>query len=304
MKYLMAPCILVFVLVLGITPAWSDVNVFACEPEWEALAKELGGVKVRTFSATHARQDPHHIRARPSLIAKVRRAQLVICSGAGLEVGWLPILLQRGARAQTQPGQPGYLMASAYVDVLGKPKAVDRSMGDVHPDGNPHVHLDPENIVRVGRELTRRLISLDPDNRSHYESLASSFSARWRRAKTGWMRRAKNLAGMKVIVHHTSLTYLIAWLKLETVATLEPKPGLPPTASHLEKVLRIARAGSVKAVLRTPYDPGKAADWVSEKTGIPVLVLPYTVGGNPQAKDLQALFELTLSLLEGARGER
>jgi zinc/manganese transport system substrate-binding protein len=296
--------ILCIALVIGVRPAWSDVYVFACEPEWAALAEELGGDKVSAFVATNARQDPHHIRARPSLIAKVRRADMIFCSGAGLEAGWLPILMQRGARATTQPGRPGYLMASEHVPVLGKPAVVDRSMGDVHPEGNPHVHLDPRNVLRVAAELTSRLVTIDPSNRRHYEDLARTFTAGWRESMTRWARRARALKGMKVIVHHTSFTYLIAWLELDTVATLEPKPGLPPTASHLEEVLRLTRTQPIKAILRTPYDPARAAEWLSGKANIPVRVLPYTVGGNPKAKTLKALFDLTLSSLEGAARER
>ena len=196
--------------------------------KWAALTEELGGDKVSAFTATNARQDPHHIRARPSLIARVRRADMIFCSGAGLEAGWLPILLQRGARAMTQPGKPGYLMASEHVPVLGKPAVVDRSMGDIHPEGNPHVHLDPRNVLKVGAELTRRLIAIDPANKAHYEGRAGTFTARWRESMAQWEQRARPLKGMKVIVHHTSFTYLTAWLELDTVATLEPKPGLPP----------------------------------------------------------------------------
>jgi len=291
-------------LVIGVRPAWPDVNVFACEPEWAALAEDLGGDKVSTFTATNARQDPHHIRARPSLIARVRRADMIFCSGAGLEAGWLPVLLQRGARAMTQPGKPGYLMASEHVPVLGKPAVVDRSMGDVHPEGNPHVHLDPRNVLKVSAELTRRLIAIDPANKAHYEDRAGTFTAGWRKSMAQWEQRARPLKGMKVIVHHTSFTYLTSWLKLDTVTTLEPKPGLPPTASHLEAVLRLARSQPIKAILRTPYDPDSAAEWLSGKAKIPVLVLPYTVGGDPKGKTLNALFELTLSSLEGAARER
>ena len=143
--------------------AHATLQVFACEPEWAALASEVGGDKVVSFSATHAQQDPHYIRARPSLISKARRADLIICSGADLEIGWLPLLLER-AGSNVQPGRLGNLMAFHYVPLLEIPVVVDRSMGDVHPDGNPHIHLDPYNILRVAEELSDRLISLDGSN--------------------------------------------------------------------------------------------------------------------------------------------
>ena len=146
------------------TPASADVKVFACEPEWAALAREIGGDKIVAFSATSHRQDPHHIRARPSLISRIRQADLVICSGGGLEIGWLPILMRRGAPVRVQPGQIGHLMAADHVTVLEKPAVVDRSLGDVHPEGNPHVHLDARNIIPLAREVARRLSQIDAAN--------------------------------------------------------------------------------------------------------------------------------------------
>jgi zinc/manganese transport system substrate-binding protein len=285
-------------------PASADLRVFACEPEWAALAQEIGGDRVEVYAATHARQDPHHIRARPSLIAKARRANLLICSGAGLEVGWLPILLRRGASARILPGSAGHLMASDHVTLLETPVRVDRSMGDIHPEGNPHVHLDPGNVAAVARELGRRMQLSDSANAGVYETQLKWFETRWNEAMKGWNRRAGRLAGMPVIVHHRSWSYLIRWIALKRIATLEPKPGIPPTPSHLQAVLRLARTGGAKAILRTPYEPEDASLWLSEKTGIPALVLPYTVGGDAKAGDLFALFDRTLGMLEAVRGER
>ena len=143
--------------------AMAVLEVFACEPEWASLASEIGGDKVKTFSATHARQDPHFIKARPSLISKVRRADLIVCSGADLEIGWLPLLLER-AGADVQRGAVGNLMAYQYVPLLEIPTVVDRSLGDIHPDGNPHIHLDPRNLLLVGKELLNRLVLIDEGN--------------------------------------------------------------------------------------------------------------------------------------------
>jgi zinc/manganese transport system substrate-binding protein len=285
-------------------PASADLRVFACEPEWAALAREIGGERVNVYSATHARQDPHHIRARPSLIAKARRADLLICSGAGLEVGWLPILLRRGASARILPGSTGHLMASRFVALLETPARVDRSMGDIHPEGNPHVHLDPRNITVVARELARRMQRADTANAGDYGANLKTFETRWNEAAAGWDERARRLAGMPVIVHHRSWSYLIRWIGLKQIATLEPKPGIPPTPTHLQGVLRLARNSGVTAILRTPYEPKDASLWLSEKTGIPAIVLPYTVGGDDRAKDLFALFTRSLGLLEEAHGKR
>jgi zinc/manganese transport system substrate-binding protein len=289
------------ILLLGAvmpSPAFADIRVLACEPEWAALASEIGGADMTVHAATHARQDPHHIRARPSLIAKARRADVLVCSGAGLEAGWLPILLRRGGSARILPGAAGHLMAARHVALLETPARVDRSMGDIHPEGNPHVHLDPRNMLAVARELSGRFQRSDPDNADRYRALLEQFTARWTDAIAGWTERAGRLAGTPVIVHHRSWSYLIRWIGLKRVATLEPKPGVPPTPTHLRSVLRLARVGGVKAILRTPYEPKDASIWMSEKTGIPAIVLPYTVGGNEQAVDLFALFDATLDALE------
>ena len=278
----------------------AGLQIFACEPEWAALARDVGGDKVNAFSATHARQDPHHIRARPSLVAKIRRADLVFCSGADLEVGWLPLLMRRGARSGVQPGTAGYLMAAEHVPVLEKPTVVDRSLGDVHPGGNPHVHLDPRNLATLANELTRRLIDLDPSNTEYYRSRLDAFQKSWKTAMDRWTLRTSKLSGLRIIVHHKSFSYLNNWIGLNQVATLEVKPGIPPTASHLKDVLQAARSQKVKVILRAPYDPADAAEWLSSKTGIPALMMPYTVEKTGPPGALVELFDRTVALLEKA----
>ena len=275
--------------------------MFACEPEWEALASEIGGDNVTVYSATHGRQDPHYIRARPSLIAQVRRADIVFCSGAELEVGWLPVLMERGARRGVQPGQPGHLMAADHVEVMERPERIDRSLGDIHPSGNPHVHLDPGNIARLAVELAGRLARVDPANAGAYRSRLADFQARWGTATKRWRARAAKLRGKKVVVHHTAWTYLIRWTGLDRVATLERTPGVPPTASHLRRLVERVRKTGATAILHAPHEPRDAADWLSERTGVPVVALPYTVGGQDEAGDLFALFDVTLALLEKVR---
>ncbi len=285
-----------------LSPAAADaeVRILACEPEWAALAEEIGGDDVVVHSATHGGQDAHHIRARPSLIAKVRRASVLFCSGADLEVGWLPVLLERGAGRILQPGQPGHIMAADHVEVLEHPTVLDRSLGDIHPGGNPHVHLDPRNVSILGKVLADRLSRIDPERASAYWQRLISFQARWAEAMAGWRARADALDGMKVFVHHKAWVYLLRWAGLERVSALERVSGVPPTASHLAEVLELARNSGAKAILRAPYDPENAAEWLSGKTGIPVVELPFTIGGHPEATDLFSLFDRTLALLEEA----
>ena len=289
-------------LLLGLwcAAAQAELDVFACEPEWASLATEIGGERVKVFAATHATQDPHHIRARPSLIAKAGRADMIFCSGADLEVGWLPILLRR-AKASVQPGQPGHLMAADFVPVLEKAATVDRSMGDVHPKGNPHVHLNPDNVLLVAKELEARLALIDPDGADVYRGNMRDFSSRWNVALATWRDSASSLRGKSVVVHHKSFSYLLDWLGMEGEAALEPKPGIPPTVRHLEHLLQLLEGTRAVAIIRSPYDPAEASTWLSDKTGIPALELPYTVGND--SGDLFMLFTNTIGMLQAATGD-
>jgi len=291
------------ILSLLSAPAMAALQVFACEPEWASLAQEIGGDRVKTITATHAGQDAHYVRARPSLIAAMRRSDLVFCSGADLEVGWLPILLRKAGNQTVQPGQAGHLLAADHVTLLEAPEKLDRSLGDVHPQGNPHVHLNPANISILVTVLADRLRDLDPPGSAHYERNAEKFLAAWREAVLQWEQRAKALRNMPVVVHHKAWTYLADWLALDQVATLEPKPGLPPTSSHLTSLLQLTRTRPIKAILRTPYDPDDAAKWLAKKTGIPSVQLPFTVGGDEQSGTLFLMFDRTLTLLEEANGD-
>ena len=174
--------LLLFVFCLLSWTAHAALNVFACEPEWGALARELGGDKANVYVASTALQDPHRIEARPSLIARARSADLAICTGAELEIGWMPLVQTQSGNAKIQAGQPGYFEAARVVPLLEKPERVDRSMGDVHAAGNPHVHLDPRNIARIAAALGERMADLDPANRKDYETRTRNFLERWREA--------------------------------------------------------------------------------------------------------------------------
>lgn len=288
-------------ILFAATPARAAVQIFACEPEWAALADAIGGKAVKTFTATTARQNPHHIRAKPSLIAAMRKADLVICTGASLEVGWLPILLQKAGNANVQPGSPGYLLASETVTLLEKPAKLDRADGDIHPEGNPHLHLNPHNIAAVAEELAMRLQAIDAVNTADYQMRYNSFSIQWQNAIAQWEKEAEALKGTSVVVHHQSFAYLIQWLGLKHVGSLEPKPGIPPTTAHLESLLQTLKSSPAQAIIRTPYEPENAAAWLTQKTGTRVLVLPYTIGGDHQASDLFTLFDRTLALLKEAK---
>ncbi|MGE5639041.1 MAG: metal ABC transporter substrate-binding protein [Clostridia bacterium] len=277
--------------------ATAALNVFACEPEWAALAKELGGDKVDAFSATTARQDVHHIEARPSLIARVRNADLLICSGSDLEVGWLPLLLSQSGNGRIQPGTPGYVEASQYVARLEVPRVIDRALGDVHPGGNPHIHLDPRNIAKVAEVLSARLAQADAANAATYRERTAAFSKRWGEAMERWQKEAAPLKGAAVVVYHKDFSYFENWSGMREVGSLEPKPGIPPTPAHLAQLVEQMQGNPAKVIVYAPYNNPGAAQFLSERTKVPAVLVPFTVGGSDRAKDLFGLFDDTIARL-------
>lgn len=284
-------------LVAIVAPAHAALNVFATVPEWGALAQALGGDDVKVAVGTTALQDPHHIEAKPSLIARTRNADLVIATGAELESGWLPLVLQQAGNPKVRPGQPGYFEAASHVALLDKPARLDRSEGDVHAAGDPHIQTDPRNIARVASALAARLAELDPANAEAYRSRYRAFDERWRAAIARWEREAAPLRGAPILVQHKAFTYLIAWLGMKEVAALEPKPGVEPTVAWLSEVLAIVQRQPVKMVLRAAFQGDRASAWIAERARIPAVMLPFTVGGTPEAKDLFGLFDDTIARL-------
>jgi zinc/manganese transport system substrate-binding protein len=278
-------------------PVQAALNVLACEPEWAALAQELGGDRIKVNSATTAAQDPHRIQARPSLLAKARNADLLACTGADLEIGWLPVLLRESGNARIQPGRPGNFEAADSVTLLEKPARLDRAEGDVHPQGNPHIQTDPRNIGRVAVGLARRLAEMDPGNAAFYAARQSDFEHRWSAALRRWEQQGAALRGMPVVSQHKAFAYLYRWLGLREVAVLEPKPGLEPTANHLASVLATLRTTPARAVIRTEYESARASEWVAERAGIPALALPVSVPGTEQDYNLIGWFDTVLARL-------
>lgn len=288
---------LMILMSLAAQPALAALNIFACTPEWGALAKELGGDKANIYLATNALQDPHRVEARPSLIARARSADLVVCTGAQLEIGWLPLVLTQAGNAKIQVGQPGYFEAARYVVMLDVPALVDRSQGDIHPGGNPHIHLDPRNIGKVAIALGERMAQLDAPEAINYRARTQAFLERWQQATARWEQQAAPLKGMPLVVYHKNMSYLIAWLGMREVGALEPKPGLPPTTSHLSDLLAQLQRNPAKAILLSVYNDPRGGDWLAERAKLRVLILPFTVGGNNRAKDLFGLFEDSIAQL-------
>lgn len=277
-------------------PALADLKVFACEPHWAALAQEIGGGHVDVVSATGAYNDPHFIQAKPSLIARMRRTDLLVCNGADLEAGWLPPLLQQGTNDKVQPGQPGYLDGSRDVKMLQVPVRVDRALGDIHPYGNPHIQTDPRNVEAVAADLVQRMVQLDPENATEYEQHYAGFKVRWDAAVKKWEQEAAPLKGMKLIAYHDGWAYMEQWLGLDIVGFLEPKPGIPPSPGHLSELIAVAKSQQVQGIIYTPYEDPQAAEWLSQRTDVPSAMIPDTVGAD-EDKDLFAFYDYMIAQL-------
>jgi len=297
--------ILCFLAVFGggaFLPVFAEIHIFACEPEWKSLAEEIGGEKVEVYSATTAFQDPHHIEARPSLIAKMRKADLVFCAGADLEIGWLPLLLRQSGNAKIQQGQKGYLLATSLVDLIEVAASSDRSQGDVHAAGNPHIHWDPYRVLKVANGLSIRLGEIDPTHSLYYQERFIQFEKKWHQAMKTWHKEIQALRGKKAIVYHKNWNYLLHWLGVEVIGDLEPKPGIPPTSHHLATLLQLSHQHRPDFIMVTNYQDTQGAQWLSErwlseKIAVPVIQLPYTVGGTEKATDLISLYSAVLSAL-------
>jgi zinc/manganese transport system substrate-binding protein len=287
-------------LCVGALPAQAALKVLATTPDWAALVTELGGDKVNVYTATSAFQDVHRVDAKPSLVARARTADLVVATGADLEIGWIPVLLQDSGNTKIQPGSPGYFEAAPLVHLLEVPSAVDRSMGDIHPLGNPHVTLDPRNIATIATALAARLVLIDSANAAYYAARGEDFQTRWQQATERWEAKAAPLKAVGVVVIHRDQAYLCNWIGMKELASIEPKPGVPPSAGFLAELVRKLAATPPKMILRNAYNDPRAAEWLGERIHAPVVLLPYSVGGTPEAKDLFGLFDDTLNRLLAA----
>jgi zinc/manganese transport system substrate-binding protein len=276
------------------------VNVLACEPEWQALTQELGGDKVKVSSATNALQDPHRVEARPGLIARTRGADLLVCTGLDLEVGWLPLLIQQSGNAKIAAGQPGHFEAGTMVPRLDVPTRLDRAEGDVHAAGNPHIQQNPHNIALVASALAKRLAEVDPANAAYYQSRQLDFSKRWNAAMLKWEQQAAPLRGVAVVEHHKNMEYLAGWLGLKIVGQLEAKPGVEPSAAHLNELLGQLQHQPAKMVIRAAYQDARPSQWLADHAHLTAVMVPFTVGGDDKANNLFALFDDTVQRLTEA----
>ena len=284
------------------TPVFA-LNVFVCEPEWKALI-QAHAPKANIYSATTALQDPHYVQARPSLIAKMRQADLAMCSGAELEIGWLPRLQSRSGNSAVQTGADTMIFAADHVAMKDTHDHVDRAMGDVHAHGNPHIQFAINDMPELSRVVTERLQKADPDNAHRYALLGIKFRADWHRRLAAWKEQGKPLQGQKVVGQHATFRYLFDWLGIEQVADLEPKPGLSPTTAHLQSLAKLGD-NAYGAIIYSSHQDHRPAQWLQKQTGKPVIKLPQTVTGDESLADLMdsTLQQLLTTLVPDAKQE-
>ena len=281
----------------------ADLNVVASLPDFAAIAEEIGGKAVKVTTIARGSEDPHFVDARPSFVRVLNKADLLIESGAELEAGWLPTLVTAARNAKIQGAREGHLVLAPSIKLIGVPTGpVDRSMGDVHPTGNPHFWLDPRNGKIIAKRIAGALTALDPKNAPLYEKNLTAFEARVDAKWTEWEKKLEPLRGAKVITYHKTYEYLAAAFGFEVVARLEPKPGIEPSATHIAHLVQEAKGAAVKFVLIEPYRPRRSAEQVADAIGARMLVLPDKTGSIPEAKDYIGLFDaIVLRLTEAAK---
>ncbi|MFL0846828.1 metal ABC transporter solute-binding protein, Zn/Mn family [Vibrio parahaemolyticus] len=265
------------------SPTWA-LDIFVCEPEWKALLQRHAP-EANIYSATTDKQDPHYVQARPSLIAKMRQADLAMCSGAELEVGWLPMLQARSSNTAVQNGAKSMIYAASFVRMLDTHQHVDRSMGDIHAHGNPHVQFAANDMIMLSRVVTQRLQAVDPENAPTYQLNGMKFRAHWRKKLNEWEAKAKPLNGKQVVGYHSTYRYLFDWLGMVQVADLEPKPGVSPTTSHLQSLTKLD-ASSFDAIVYSSHQDQRPAMWLQQRTNKPVVQLPLTVSKEQNLDEL------------------
>lgn len=292
-------------VLLGVASSGHAFTVFTCEPEWASLTRALLPT-AQVYSATTHRQDPHHIEARPALIAQLRSADLAVCTGASLEAGWLPTLQQRASNPRVQDGQAGMFYAAEQVDLLDPHEgSITPFSGDVHRAGNPHLHADPHRVRRVAQALQERLSRLQPEQANAIQNRWRQFDADWRTRIAQWEQQGAALRGQRLGAQHTTFTYLWRWLGLRQVADLEPRPGIDPSPAHLDKLLSQLNAAPPLALVVAQHQDPRAGKWLSAqiKPPVPLLVLPATVTDD-RADALARWFDQLLETLTATRQNR
>lgn len=278
------------------TPAFAGLNVLATLPWIGSAAKEIGKDKINVTVLAKPSQDAHFLEAKPSMILAARKADIIMYDGLDLEIGYLPLVIESSKNPKLMPGQPGNFDCSQFITVLEKPTTVDRSMGDVHPLGNPHYHFSTSRVLRVAEGITRLLADADKGNAGYYEANYKAFAERLHEKEKQW--RAVPLQGRKYIAYHKYFEYLADEFGFRFIGYLEPKPGIPPSAGHIENLIETMKKEKPTAILVTPAYGMQEAESLSSKTGVKVIVLPHDVGSMGGTGDLISFWDKVIALLK------
>jgi zinc/manganese transport system substrate-binding protein len=287
-------CIVFVFMFMG--PAFGELRVVATLPWIGSLVNEIGEDRVHLDVIVKATQDPHFVEAKPSMILAVRKADVLIYNGLDLEIGYLPVLIESSRNEKIQSGMAGNVDCSRYVKVIDRPDRIDRSMGDVHPFGNPHYHFSPRNIEQVATGITEVLSRMDSSNADFFRKNMAAFSSKLRGKESSW--KAINLHGKKVIAYHKLFEYLAADFGLTISGYVEPKPGIPPSAAYISRLIEKMKEERIHTVITTTLYPRKEVDFIAGKTGARVIVLPHDVGSMPEIADWFTLMNTVLSRLQ------
>lgn len=278
--------------------AQAKVHVVTTIETFADLARRVGGDRVDVKALSHGYMDPHFVEPKPSLVIDLNRADLLVHVGLELEIGWLPPLVLGSRNEKITLGQPGNLDASTHIPVLDVPAIkVDRSMGDIHPQGNPHYWIPPENAGIIAHEIAERLETIDPAGKAAYEANLEKFQAELKQRRAGWEKRAASLRGTKIVTYHQSWSYVSKWLGLQEVGYVEPKPGIPAPPSHIAQLIGFMRREGVKLILMESFYPRNTVQLVADKAGAKALVMPSDVGATPDIKDYWALVDAVVGKL-------
>ncbi len=302
-KTLAALLVLALLYIVGGVPAAEakKLNIITSTTDLAAIAKEVGGDKVDVESIARGYQDPHFVEAKPSYLLKLRRADLLVVVGLDLEIGWLPPLITQSGNPKIQVGANGYLDASQFADILDKPTGqVTRAMGDVHPLGNPHYWLDPENGKRIAQGVAQKLGDMDPGDRAYFQQQLQSFVSRLSDAEKRWDAQMAPYKGRKVVTYHMSFPNFARHFGIDVVSYIEPRPGIPPSPSHTLELIGLMKRQNVKVVMVEPYFDLKTPNSIGAATGAKVIVMLPSVAGVPEVTDYVKLFDYDIKLLTDA----
>jgi len=288
-------------LIASIAQAQGKLNVITTTEDLASIAREVGGDRVTVESISRGYQDPHFVEAKPSFILKLQKADVLVTVGREMEIGWLPPLITQSRNAKVQVGANGYVDASAQARILDIPQGqITRAMGDVHPQGNPHYWLDPENGKVVGKEIAEKLSQLRPNDRAFFEQRLNAFVARLSDAEKRWAAMMAPYKGTQVVTYHRSFPNFAERFGLEVIGYVEPRPGIPPSPQHTLDLINEMKQKNVKLVLVEPYFDLKTPNSIGRATGAEVLVMPPSVGGVKDVTDYFTLFDYDINLLIGA----